>query len=137
MPLGNLLELAYSIAQNSTHHRTKVGCVIADQFNVLASGFNDPMPDGEWKHAEVMAIEALPKDAKRPLIMAVNWFPCLACAQRIADEGVELLVFDLPASFARWEDPKYKFAESRDLLLQRGVVLWGVALPSINVAKDQ
>lgn len=93
------MEMAATAARRSTCFRANVGAIVTHENNVVAIGYNGP-PSGEPHctghtcpgaqtgctraiHAEINAIQRIPRVVKAPLSLYLTHSPCYDCAKRI------------------------------------------------------
>lgn len=121
---GRMIDLAFHVSLWSKDPSTKVGAVIADDFNRIAGvGYNgfprgirddpDRLNDRPEKykhvvHAEVNAI--LNSQRSEGLTLYITLFPCSECAKFVIQAGIKAVV--IPASGAPLKDGRW--AESHE-----------------------
>lgn len=131
------LKLCDLLASKSPDPSRKTGAVIVDYWGdrVVASGFNHipgDLPATEarltrpakykWiEHAERGAIYACAAEGvpTAGCKMYLTWYPCADCARAIVFAKISELVCREPD----WNDPKYDFEISREMLAEAGVVV--------------
>lgn len=103
------LRAAYVYAALSYCERRKVGCVIVQNNNIIAIGYNGTPPgedncceldDGTTKpnviHAEANALNKIKHMSKEELADAIVFCttsPCLNCAEKIVERGIEEVIY--------------------------------------------
>jgi dCMP deaminase len=100
------MRMAEVMAKESHDPSTKVGCIIVDQGNIVALGFNhiprrirfmeNQIQDRSWKysrviHAELDAVLKLGKQIVKHPIMYSTHYPCDRCAALIVEAGIQEL----------------------------------------------
>lgn len=129
------LSLAQFISGWSKDRSRKTGCVIVDERNTLLAigwngfprGVDDDVSDRHqrpakysWtEHAERNAINNAAAHGIRLLgaTLFIPWFPCADCTRGIIQAGIGRLVAVTP----EWEDTRFNFMLSRDMLVEAGV----------------
>ncbi len=111
-----LLYAAFSTARWSPSPTTQVGCALAWEDRIVATGYNhpspyrpDPLPEGsnpyDWGvHAEAHAVDALLRQNSRADRAAVTWMACTACATRLIHAGVEKVIAWNAPEHPKWEN---------------------------------
>lgn len=119
-----MMDLAAGYATLSNCSRLNVGCVIAKGYSVLATGFNESIPQCHHEddspclnafHAEVNAIGTAAKDgaALAGSTLYVTHSPCRSCAQLIAVSGITRVVYK----------HEYRLLDGVELLRAEGLVV--------------
>lgn len=120
------MRAAHVYADLSHCERKKVGCVIVKDGSIIAIGWNGT-PSGECNiceispdvtkpsviHAEDNALRKLTRGHESAVgsTMFITLTPCILCAPRIVDAGVEKVVYD----------EIYRSTEGLDYLQKRGI----------------
>lgn len=117
---------------------TQTACIIVDRLGCVVARAANRIPDGvevkperlarpakyTWiQHAERRAV-CIAADQGRSTALAtmyLNWFPCVDCAQVIAQAGIRRLYAHKAQYEARKDDPRYGFAEAMAILQESGV----------------
>lgn len=103
------MRMAATAAERSTCFRANVGAIITHQSNVIAIGYNGPAAGEEHCtghtcpgaqtgctraiHAEINAIQRIPRVIKAPLSIYVTHSPCYDCTKRIIATQVIKRIF--------------------------------------------
>jgi len=105
MNLERLMLFADNLSSLADCHRAKVGCILVDESGEpMASGFNSgfckgnecPALDGALscgtKHAELAALDNLPKDQKAYAAI-VTKKPCAKCNEALNNAGIKFIIY--------------------------------------------
>ena len=102
------MKIAYEVAQLSYAEKKKVGCIIVQNKNIIAigyngtpSGFDNNCEDENGKtlsyvlHAETNALAkcSISNQSSKDSIVYVTYSPCLYCAKALIQSGIKELHF--------------------------------------------